>query len=267
MVQLHILYDQCCLWSEAYSLDFWKITSSRNQSVRWNMNQLPYVVMRKRALLSWKWRGWVSVTLWQWGTLSKTCLLTTIGNMGNITIIHPLMRDQPETGRQVNKLCSLVPQVIPEDEVDTVVTRWMLYTDQEIPRKWFIHEDTPAKTTYNRINHYWHKVLSINNTAGNLTFGKLGTLVRSFLCIAHGNADVERPLSHNKNTICSAWCLTYTTSQWPRIWYKIASQNYSIRKRWGKVTESWGHTQERSGRQRWPGKLTKTTKWLAKSER
>ncbi|KAH3819790.1 hypothetical protein DPMN_121534 [Dreissena polymorpha] len=51
------------------------------------------------------------------------------------------------------------------------------------------------------IDHYWSHVLSIKSASGELKYHHLRKLVLAFLCLPHGNADVERSLSINKKLL------------------------------------------------------------------
>ena len=52
-----------------------------------------------------------------------------------------------------------------------------------------------------RVDEYWQHVFDIKNAAGNEKFRHLTKLVKTCLSIHHGNADVERSLSDNKNLV------------------------------------------------------------------
>ena len=109
----------------------------------------------------------------------------------NLEILHPLMRTQSGTSRGLKKIPVAVPQVIPEVDVDSAVTKWDLYMHVEIPKNWYIKEVIGDKTTYHRIDHYLNQVLHIKNSTGLLKYPGLDTVVHClFSSIAHGNADV-----------------------------------------------------------------------------
>ena len=54
---------------------------------------------------------------------------------------------------------------------------------------------------YHRVDNYWAKVFGIQTATGEKKFNVLARIAKSALCIHHRNADVERSLSDNKNTV------------------------------------------------------------------
>ena len=54
---------------------------------------------------------------------------------------------------------------------------------------------------YNRLDNCWTKVFGINIATSDKKFNLIARVVKNALCIHHGNADVERSLSDNKNTV------------------------------------------------------------------
>ena len=55
--------------------------------------------------------------------------------------------------------------------------------------------------TSQRVNHYWASVFQEKTSKDQFRYSILPKLVKSFLSLAHGNADVERSLSANKRTV------------------------------------------------------------------
>lgn len=56
-------------------------------------------------------------------------------------------------------------------------------------------------TSTTRIGEFWAAVLLMKSKRGELKFQTLSKVVKSVLAIQNGNADVERSLSDNKNTL------------------------------------------------------------------
>ena len=54
---------------------------------------------------------------------------------------------------------------------------------------------------YKRIDHYWHKILSITDNHGEAKYASLSVVVRLALSLSHGQADVERGFSVNKHVL------------------------------------------------------------------
>ena len=52
-----------------------------------------------------------------------------------------------------------------------------------------------------RVDQYWSKVLKLKIVSGSQKFSMLGKVIKCALSLSHGNADNERSLSINKNTL------------------------------------------------------------------
>ena len=52
-----------------------------------------------------------------------------------------------------------------------------------------------------RVDQYWSKVLKLKSVSGSQKFSMLGKVIKCALSLSHGNADNERSLSINKNTL------------------------------------------------------------------
>ena len=91
--------------------------------------------------------------------------------------------------KQAQKFCQIPP----------VVDEWKAYQDQEIPEECKRHE-----TRSTRFDHYWAKVSQMENFTGTEMFLRLMKLIKAVLTLSlslsHGNADIERNLSVNKQT-------------------------------------------------------------------
>ena len=56
---------------------------------------------------------------------------------------------------------------------------------------------------FTRVDKYWQKLFETTNTDGSARYCILPKLVKALLCIAHGNAEVERSLSENGKVLTS----------------------------------------------------------------
>lgn len=75
---------------------------------------------------------------------------------------------------------------------------------QEIPEDWFISgHKKDGSTIYRQIDHYWRRVFETTNPTGSPRYYILPKLVKAVLCLAHGNAEVERSLSENSKVLTS----------------------------------------------------------------
>ena len=105
--------------------------------------------------------------------------------------LHPDNRKDKITIKQIDYLAKKFKHVIAEKEVSLITGEWKLYQAEA---------DTVIDVTKCRIDHYWRKIFKLTTSAGELKYPTLRKLVKSVLSLHHGNADVERSLSDNKNT-------------------------------------------------------------------
>lgn len=119
----------------------------------------------------------------------------------DLSYLHPLMKDEPPSINAIKRIASKVPPV--HGSTDCVLSEWKLYQSQEIPRDWFIKSETSESIIFQRIDVYWNKVFESKTLTGGQKYLSLSSVVKSDLCLAHGNAEVERSLSISKRMISS----------------------------------------------------------------
>ena len=112
----------------------------------------------------------------------------------DLTILHPDMREIDAGDRCIRRIAQSLPQVVKDNHVPLVVDEWKLYRRQEIPEDWFKTDEAGST----RIDHYWARVIEIKTLSGTEMFPYLKKLIKAVLTLSHGNADVERSLSVNK---------------------------------------------------------------------
>lgn len=78
-----------------------------------------------------------------------------------------------------------------EEEVALVTDEWKVYQAGQVDEE----------STTRRVDHYWADVFQEKSLQGECKYSVLQKLVKGLLCLAHGNADVERSLSANKKTV------------------------------------------------------------------
>ena len=66
----------------------------------------------------------------------------------------------------------------------------------DIPEEWAQKDGSAV-----RVDQYWDKVLKLKSVSGSQKFSVLGKVIKCALSLYHGNADNERSLSINKNTL------------------------------------------------------------------
>jgi len=118
----------------------------------------------------------------------------------HLEILHQLMQHQHGTTKRLKKL---IAAVLTDIEVDSTLEEWVAYTHEDIPENWNFKEQATDKTTYYRVDHYCKNVFQLRNSSGQPKFMKLQKFIHCLLTISHGNAHVERSLSHNKNVLTS----------------------------------------------------------------
>ena len=67
---------------------------------------------------------------------------------------------------------------------------------RHIPEEWAQKDGSAV-----RVDQYWSKVLKLKSVSGSQKFSVLGNVIKCALSLSHGNADSERSLSINKNTL------------------------------------------------------------------
>ena len=100
----------------------------------------------------------------------------------DLTVLHPKMQEVECGERCIRRIAQKLPHVIKDDQIPSVVDEWKLYQHQEIPEDWYKTDETGST----RIDHHWVKVFQKKTLSG------------AELTLSHGNADVERSLSVNK---------------------------------------------------------------------
>lgn len=111
--------------------------------------------------------------------------------------LHPFKQKSESGTINIRKIALKMPQVVNDHEIAQITDEWKIYQLETIPRCWI--EDDNGKD--HRIDDYWAKVLDLKMDNGSFKFKTLSILVKSCLCIAHGNAEVERSLSENKRML------------------------------------------------------------------
>ena len=115
----------------------------------------------------------------------------------DVTCLHPSMQRSDSGSRRIRNIALKVPQIIPASQVAQVTDEWKLYSLQEIPESWSYDRDGIEV----KIDIYWNKVLQTRKQDGSKKYDTLAKLVKAILCLAHGNAEVERSLSENKKLL------------------------------------------------------------------
>ena len=97
--------------------------------------------------------------------------------------------------RRSGKLGDSLPCIKPE-ELTVLTDEWRIYAETDIPEEWAQKDGSAV-----RVDQYWSKVLKLKSVSGSQKFSVLGTVIKCALSLSNGNADNERNLSINKNTL------------------------------------------------------------------
>lgn len=118
----------------------------------------------------------------------------------DLACLHPLCQKESKSTGAIKRVALRLPQVVSSGEVGLLMDEWKIYQEEKIPKNWYI---VPAdkQEKMQRIDFYWNKILKQKNARGDYRFTILPKLIKSVLTLAHGNADVERSLSDNRNTV------------------------------------------------------------------
>ncbi|KAH3714986.1 hypothetical protein DPMN_057689 [Dreissena polymorpha] len=111
--------------------------------------------------------------------------------------LHPLFKDHKMGSTAISSIAKKLPHVINEEQLPTLKHEWFDYSTSEITAEW--SKDENGNNV--RIDHYWNKVTELKSKSGLLKYPVMMQVIKSALTISHGNADVERSLSDNKNTV------------------------------------------------------------------
>ena len=95
----------------------------------------------------------------------------------------------------------MLPHITAEREVSLAKDEWKILQTGEILNDWYIENSAQQK----RIDTYWANVFEIRTETGDLKYSLLIKVVKSFLGMPNGNANVERSLSDDKNKLNSEW--------------------------------------------------------------
>ena len=124
------------------------------------------------------------------------------GIVKDISCLNPQLRKADQGMQAVQRAARRLPQIVTEEELPLLNDEWKVYQVQDIPEDWYIlGRKDDGTTEYRRVDHYWQKVLDQKNFTGAACYKVLAKLVKAVLCLACGNAEVERSLSENKKVL------------------------------------------------------------------
>ena len=111
------------------------------------------------------------------------------------TCLHAAEKAKITSVEKIRKVGDSLPCIKPE-ELTVLTDEWRIYAETDIPEEWAQKDGSAV-----RVDQYWSKVLKLKSVSGSQKFSILGKVIKCALSLSHGNADNERSLSINKNTL------------------------------------------------------------------
>ncbi|CAF0889999.1 unnamed protein product [Didymodactylos carnosus] len=124
----------------------------------------------------------------------------------DLKCIQPSMRNEDESSSCYLRLARSMPQLTSTTDIDRLKYEWISYTLETIPNEWivkskFTDDYDLAHVVYHSMDYYWNKVFLLTDELGVPKYNTTAKLVKCLLSLSHGNADVERGVSENRNII------------------------------------------------------------------
>ena len=157
----------------------------------------------RQALNDVKKKQWDAEAMlsWYWDILTETltCMqkLLALRNqlIEALTCLHPAEKAKITSVEKIRKVGDSLPCIKPE-ELTVLTDEWRIYAETDIPEEWAQKDGSAV-----RVDQYWSKVLKLKSVSVSQKFSVLGKVIKCALSLSHGNADNERSLSINKNTL------------------------------------------------------------------
>ena len=112
-----------------------------------------------------------------------------------LTCLHPAEKTKITSVEKIRKVGDSLLCIKPE-KLTVLTDEWRIYAKTDIPEEWTQKDGSAV-----RVHQYWSKVLKLKSISGSQKFSVLGKVIKCALSLSHGNADNERSLSINKNTL------------------------------------------------------------------
>ena len=132
------------------------------------------LMTNRRALLGMK-QFYVDATNYLIGHLSSDNKL-----LRDVSFLHSVRWDSKHEAQAIRRLAVMMPTL--SEEVALITDEWKAYQAGQV--------DEESATT--RAYHYWADVFQEKSLQGQCKYSVLQKLVEGLLCLAHGNADVEK---------------------------------------------------------------------------
>lgn len=109
--------------------------------------------------------------------------------------LHPEHRLESGSVSAVERIARNLPFIEKED-VPLIADEWKVYQGEDIDEDMWKEKGKPR-----RIDHYWRDILKLETSSGKGKYTRLEKIVKGVLALPHGNSDVERGLSDNKQML------------------------------------------------------------------
>ena len=122
-----------------------------------------------------------------------------------LTCLPPAEKAKITSAEKIRKVGDSLPCIKPE-ALTVLTDEWRIYAETDIPEEWTQKDDSAV-----RVDQYWTKVLKLKSVSGSEKFSVLGKVIKCTLSLSHGDAENERSLSINRNTLSKESSLSITT--------------------------------------------------------
>lgn len=138
----------------------------------------------------------------------------------NAILLDPTTRQNSNNVQKVKLVAAKISGFFDSSDVDTLTDEFLMYQVEVIPDEWYIKSksndeiessddesvgnDINSETDrvlYHPIDVYWNNIFQITKQDGLPKYPKLTKFVKILLTLSHGNADVERGFSFNKELL------------------------------------------------------------------
>ena len=122
-----------------------------------------------------------------------------------LTCLPPAEKAKITSAEKIRKVGDSLQCIKPE-ALTVLTDEWRIYAETDIPEEWTQKDDSAV-----RVDQYWTKVLKLKSVSGSQKFSVLGKVIKCTLSLSHGDAENERSLSINRNTLSKESSLSITT--------------------------------------------------------
>ncbi|CAF5055741.1 unnamed protein product [Rotaria sp. Silwood1] len=153
----------------------------------------------------------------------------------DLHVLDPASRTEQDSAYTMIRVGRAIPKLLNNTEIDRIRHEFMMYAAETIDESWYIknkYQDSDGNNhiEYQRIDHYWNKVVSLTTSFRLPKYPTLSKIVKNVLIMPHGNSDVERDFNINEHivtenrTLLSLSSINGLRSTWDAIKFYDAEQ-------------------------------------------